>query len=175
MKDEESLFSSRDPVSLLAFLHHENHASVRCLSEKYGSDFALNSPDISKLDYEGLDAHFSNIDLTLFEQYDSMDDMHRRFCRIVYDALTLFTMLVQKKRLFMNLEAPLRSSLHKKVCFDVDRHFEEVFLNLERRLGKQASLKRLHLYLRKKFNSKPGLPTLEDPFWYQAPCGFRQG
>ncbi|KAK6042057.1 hypothetical protein COOONC_20438, partial [Cooperia oncophora] len=101
-----STFPNVSEVSTAPPLANSDHASVRFkLLEEFRSDFALPSPDFSKVDYKRLDAHFSNIEwLTLFEQYDSMDDIYRRFCRI-----------------------------------------------------------RLHLYLRKKFNSKPGLPTLEDP------------
>ncbi|KAK6035570.1 hypothetical protein COOONC_26925, partial [Cooperia oncophora] len=111
-------------------------------------------------DFESLDGYLSTVDwLTLFDQYVSMDDVYQRFCRLLYHALSLFVpmkvreirpphitnLLTQKERLFCDLEFPLSSSLYKKVCSDVDRHLKKFIASLERRLGRQTSLKRLSL------------------------------
>ncbi|KAK6051163.1 hypothetical protein COOONC_11332 [Cooperia oncophora] len=118
--------------------------------------------------------------LGLFNNYVSMDDIYRRFCKTVYKALTLFVplkfpqrrpikyplhirnLLAQKERLFRILDNPMSCPLYRKVCRDVDYHLKKFVSNLERHLGNQASLKRLHQYVRCKFKSKTPLPTLKE-------------
>ncbi|KAK6045761.1 hypothetical protein COOONC_16734, partial [Cooperia oncophora] len=138
-------------------------------------------PDFLNVDYRGLDGYLSTVDwLTLFDQYVSMDDVYQRFCRLLYHALSLFVpmkvreprplrypphitnLLTQKERLFCDLEFPLSSSLYKKVCSDVDRHLKKFIASLERRLGRQTSLKRLYSYIGNKLKSKCASPALED-------------
>ncbi|KAK6046063.1 hypothetical protein COOONC_16432 [Cooperia oncophora] len=64
----------------------------------------------------------------------------------------------------IDLETPMSSPLYRKVCLDVDHHLKKFISNFERHLGSQASLKRLHQYIRNKFKSKSSVPTLKDQF-----------
>ncbi|KAK6052161.1 hypothetical protein COOONC_10334, partial [Cooperia oncophora] len=155
-------------VSLLPPLANSDHASVRFeLLEGFSDAALLPTPDFLKVNYDRLNEYLSNVDwLGLFNNYVSMDDIYRRFCKTVYKALTLFVplkfpqrrpikyplhirnLLAQKERLFRILDNPMSCPLYRKVCRDVDYHLKKFVSNLERHLGNQASLKRLHQYVR---------------------------
>ncbi|KAK6040221.1 hypothetical protein COOONC_22274, partial [Cooperia oncophora] len=79
-------------VSLLPPLANSDHASVRFeLLEGFSDAALLPTPDFLKVNYDRLNEYLSNVDwLGLFNNYVSMDDIYRRFCKTVYKALTLF-------------------------------------------------------------------------------------
>ncbi|KAK6055779.1 endonuclease/exonuclease/phosphatase family protein [Cooperia oncophora] len=82
-------------VSLLPPLANSDHASVRFeLLEGFSDAALLPTPDFLKVNYDRLNEYLSNVDwLGLFNNYVSMDDIYRRFCKTVYKALTLFVPL----------------------------------------------------------------------------------
>ncbi|KAK6037481.1 hypothetical protein COOONC_25013, partial [Cooperia oncophora] len=121
-------------VSLRPPLANSDHASVRFeLLEGFSYAALLPTPDFLNVNYDRLNEYLSNVDwLGLFNNYVSMDDIYRRFCKTVYKALALFVplkfpqlrpfkyplhirnLLAQKERLFRILDNPMSCPLYRK-------------------------------------------------------------
>ncbi|KAK6060604.1 hypothetical protein COOONC_01737, partial [Cooperia oncophora] len=107
-------------------------------------------PDFLNTDFTALNNYFLSIDWwALLDQYSSMDDIYQRFCRVVYNGLAH--------------TCSLRESV---LCLEPSS--EEV-PHYERRLGSQASLRRLFHYFRQKLKPNHLLPTLADQTVYSRP------
>ncbi|KAK6055958.1 hypothetical protein COOONC_06534 [Cooperia oncophora] len=163
-------------VSLLPPLANSDHASVRFeLLEGFSDAALLPTPDFLKVNYDRLNEYLSNVDwLGLFNNYVSMDDIYWRFCKTIYKALALFVPLKVSSAsqhqvpvaTYRNIAALSERTLIFRILYflELPSIQEKVtYPNLDNpSLGNQASLKRLHQYVRCKFKSKTPLPTLKD-------------
>ncbi|EYC18837.1 hypothetical protein Y032_0026g1394 [Ancylostoma ceylanicum] len=145
------------------------------------SNVGLLLPDFRSANYSSIDAYLSSIDwLSLFDHHTSCTDVYYRFCNAVYIALSKFVpftvpdnngpkipahieaLILQKQRLFQNSSNPLRNTLYKKVCSDIDHHMRKYLANYERRLAANTSYKKLYAYVSHKIKPSSHLPALED-------------
>ncbi|KAK6756864.1 hypothetical protein RB195_014968 [Necator americanus] len=168
-------------VKLLPPLASSDHAIIQFDSPVTMSAQGILMPNFLHADYSSLNNYFSDVDwFTLFDQYSSCSDIYFRFCKKVYEGLTKFvhfrfprsfslklpcqlkSLYSQKLRLFEELNDPLRSSLYKKVCSDIDFHMRRYLAYRERCLSRRESMKPFYLYLRHRMKANAWPPSLVD-------------
>ncbi|KAK6755577.1 hypothetical protein RB195_014133 [Necator americanus] len=168
-------------VKLLPPLASSDHAIIQFDSPAIMSAPGIPMPNFLNADYSSLNNYFSGVDwLTLFDQYSSCSDIYFRFCKKVYEGLAKFvpfrfprsfslilpcqlkSLYTQKLRRFEELDDPLRSSLYKKLCSDIDFHMRRYLAYRERQLSRRESKKPFYLYLRHRMKANARLPSLVD-------------
>ncbi|KAK6742458.1 hypothetical protein RB195_009994 [Necator americanus] len=135
-------------------------------------------PDFSQVNYSELRKFLARVDwLEVFDNYQSVAEMYRRFCLVMYDSLAKFVPLKfnknyvptyrlhlrnlfdQKNRLFYQLDNPLNNALYRKICADLDYHVKKYLVYRERRLSKTC-MKKFHNFLAKRIKQAQKLPVL---------------
>ncbi|EYC33902.1 hypothetical protein Y032_0001g15 [Ancylostoma ceylanicum] len=137
-------------------------------------------PDFSNVNYPALNNHLRNVDwLSIFSGYESCDDLYKRFCLVIYDALKKFvpfkvaqpyrnivypehirSLFAQKQRLFEKTMNYSTDSLLKKISSDIDFHIRKFLANHERRLAKCRFMKPLYSHLRHVIKGSAKIPSL---------------
>ncbi|KAK6726728.1 hypothetical protein RB195_004819 [Necator americanus] len=134
-------------------------------------------PDFSRVNYSGLRKFLARVDwLEVFDNYQSVAEMYRRFCLVMYDSLAKFVPLKfnknyvptypshlrnlfdQKNRLFYQLDNLLNNALYRKICADLDYHMKK-YLAYRERLSKTCT-KKFHNFLAKRIKQAQKLPVL---------------
>ncbi|KAK6763044.1 hypothetical protein RB195_023661 [Necator americanus] len=135
-------------------------------------------PDFSRVNYSELRKFLARVDwLEVFDNYQSIAEMYRRFCPVMYDSLAKFVPLKfnknyvptyplhlrnlfdQKNRLFYQLDNPLNNALYRKICAGLDYHMKKYLTYRERRLSKTC-MKKFHNFFAKRIKQAQKLPVL---------------
>lgn len=142
-------------------------------------------PNFNRADYKALSAHLLTIDWwSVFFGYVSVDDLYRRFCTVIYNALALYVpvdyaqpkavkypshiqnLMSQKTRLFNQIVkfhgTPLSSSHYKGICSELDRHLKKFLAYLQKKASRSRNSKKLFSLMKSKFKHLGCLPVLLD-------------
>lgn len=134
-------------------------------------------PNFFRANYAAMNQYLASINWwSVFQNFQSADDMYMKFCSVMYNGFSNFVplsfrkvktvkypvhiqnLLKQKARLSFSPSSPI----YKKVCSDINLHLKKFLANYERRVGRASATKQLFDYIRCKIKGSVSLPTLED-------------
>lgn len=171
-------------VSILPPFSNADHNVVTFkVIQTIPSHLPIPVPDFVNLDYRKLDAFLHCIDWwAVFDNYTSIDDVYKRFCLVIYSALSYFVafklppqphptypphivnLLAQKQRLFRSRSDPVNDELFQKVSKDLDIHVRKFMENRVKRLSTKSNFKGLFRFIKHRVKPSSGLPVLSDPY-----------
>lgn len=148
----------------------------------YDKQHKIPLPNFNKANYSALSNFFNCVDWwDILRNYTDLDDLYKRFCRVVYAGLSnhvpfhsievlnqscfpkhITNLMSQKTRLFNSLANPLLDSRYKKVNLELDRHLRKFFAYRERRALSSTKRNVIFSLVKQKIKGIGKLPVLLD-------------
>lgn len=143
-------------VSILPPLGNSDHNIVSFqLKAPIAVKNHLPLPNFNKADYSGLSFYLSSVNWwETFQNYTSVEDVYKRFCRVLYSGFAIHVpfsdkdeiksyyprhisnLLAQKTRLFHSLRDPLSHRKYKRVSSELEFHLKRFSANKIKRANK---------------------------------------
>ncbi|KAK6011235.1 endonuclease/exonuclease/phosphatase family protein, partial [Ostertagia ostertagi] len=138
-------------------------------------------PDFNKTDFRRLSLYLDSVDWwDALCYYASVDDLYRKFCRVIYMGLAMcvpfhstephrvrypkhvVNLMAHKLRLFNSLSNPLVNPSYIRICSELDRHLRKFLINSEKHANNSVNSKAIFSLINKKMKARVTLPVLRD-------------